>query len=107
MDISATSKITHLGQVNMDVSSGSSPIGMVVVMGRVVGEENHDRDVILPTATEVILETWRQLGEVVCSGCATWSCEVPTTVIVTNIYIYILLCSMCECYIYIWYYCYM
>ena len=60
MDISATSKITHLGQVNMDVLSGSSPIGMVVVMGRVVGEENHDRDVILPTATEVILETWRQ-----------------------------------------------
>jgi len=43
-------------EVNMDVSSGSSPIGMVVVMGRVVGEENHDRDVILPTATEVILD---------------------------------------------------
>ena len=48
------------GQVNMEVSRGSSPIGMVVVMGRVVGEENH-ADVILPTATEVILETWHRI----------------------------------------------
>lgn len=59
----------------MEVSRGSSPIGMVVVMGRVVGEENHDRDVILPTATEVILETWQwqQLGV---WWLGTWSCEI-------------------------------
>lgn len=41
----------------MEVPSGFQPLGMAVVLGRVVGgEAGAAKDVILPTATEVILD---------------------------------------------------
>ncbi|CAL1134004.1 unnamed protein product, partial [Cladocopium goreaui] len=50
--------IAAIPQVKLDAPSGSSPLGMAIVLGRVVGDETAGpaRDVILPTATEVILD---------------------------------------------------
>jgi len=50
--------------VKLDAPSGSSPLGMAIVLGRVVGDETAGpaRDVILPTATEVILVSGLELA---------------------------------------------
>ena len=42
--------------MKLELPSGSSPLGMAVVMGRVLGDDSGAKDVILPTATEVILD---------------------------------------------------
>lgn len=55
-------------QVKLDAPSGSSPLGMAIVLGRVVGDETAGpaRDVILPTATEVILVPGLELAGSFC-----------------------------------------
>lgn len=71
--------LDHLPKVTMEVPSGFQPLGMAVVLGRVVGGEGGEaaaRDVILPTATEVILDAWQgwsaPLEEAVPNCTATW-----------------------------------